>query len=107
MTRSDGAALAAPSAEKDVLRKLKPGPGLSRDVVAMDQKLRLRVALSGIAAESGYDAVTVRALIPRASVSPSTFYNHFESVEDCLASMVGMTMRFLIGDVEQGLREEA
>lgn len=102
MTRSEGAALAASSAEKGALKKLKPGPGLSRDAVAMDQKLRLRAALSALAAESGYEAVTVRSLIRRASVSTSTFYNHYDSVEDCLASIVGVTTQMLVGEMRAG-----
>jgi AcrR family transcriptional regulator len=107
MTRSSGAALAASSAEKDVLRKLKPGPGLSRDAVAIDQKMRLRVALSFLASEAGYDGVTVRALIRRASVSTSTFYNHYESVEDCLASVVGLTIQVLVADVREEQQKAA
>jgi AcrR family transcriptional regulator/8-oxo-dGTP pyrophosphatase MutT (NUDIX family) len=68
----------------------------------MDQKIRLRIALSSLASESGYDAVTVRSLIRRASVSTSTFYNHYDSVEDCLASVVGVTIQVLVGDVREG-----
>jgi AcrR family transcriptional regulator len=102
MSRNSGAALATPCAEKGVLKKLKPGPGLSRDAVAMDQKLRLRVALSSIASESGYDAVTVRSLIRRARVSTSTFYNLYDSVEDCLSSVVGMTIQVAVADVREG-----
>jgi AcrR family transcriptional regulator len=101
MTRSSGAALAAPSAEKGVLRKLKPGPGLSREAVATDQKLRLRIALTSLVSESGYDAVTVRALIRRANVSTSTFYNHYESVEDCLANVVGTTIQTLVAEMRE------
>jgi AcrR family transcriptional regulator len=67
----------------------------------MDQKLRLRVALSSLASESGYDGVTVRALIRRASVSTSTFYNHYESVEDCLASVVAVTVQILVADFRE------
>jgi AcrR family transcriptional regulator len=99
-----GAALAAPSAEKGVLKKLKPGPGLSRQAVATDQKLRLRVALVALVAEFGFAAVTVRALIRRAGVSTSTFYNHFDSVEGCLAGIVVMTLQILIGDMEEASR---
>jgi AcrR family transcriptional regulator len=97
-----GEALAAPNAERVVLRKLKPGPGLSREAVATDQKFRLRIALSTLAADSGYDSVTVRALIRRASVSTSTFYNHYESVEDCLASIVGATIRNCVEEIRSG-----
>ena len=104
MTSSRGAALAAQPAEKDALRKLKPGPGLSREAVAIDQKLRLRVALVALVAELGFAAVTVRALIRRAGVSTSTFYNHFDSVDSCLASIVVMTIQILIGDIEEASR---
>jgi AcrR family transcriptional regulator len=104
MSSSRGAALAAPSAEKDVLRKLKPGPGLSRKAVAIDQKLRIRVALAALAAELGFASVTVRALIRRAGVSTSTFYNHYDSVEDCFASIIVMTIGILIGDIEEAAR---
>lgn len=104
MASSRGAALAAPCAEKEVLRKLKPGPGLPREAVAFDQKLRLRVALVALVAELGFAAVTVRALIRRAGVSTSTFYNHFDSVDGCLASVVVMTIQILIGDIEEASR---
>jgi AcrR family transcriptional regulator len=91
-----------PTAEKSVLRKLKPGPGLSRQEVSLDQKARLRIALSDLAAEHGYDSITVRALIRRANISTSTFYIHYESVEDCLASLVASTIRGVTVDIRQG-----
>jgi AcrR family transcriptional regulator len=99
MNSGDGATLAARGAGKSVLRRLKPGPGLSRKEVAIDQKFRLRVALSGLVAESGYDAVTVRALIRRANISTSTFYNHYRSVEDCLGNIVKSTIRSVVEDL--------
>src|SRR6185312_16819963 len=99
MTSRSGAALAASFAEKAALRKLKPGPGLSREAVARDQKFRLRVALASLATESGYEAVTVRALIRRASISTSTFYNHYGGVEDCFAGIVGGTIRDAAGEI--------
>src|ERR1700761_1853985 len=102
MTSPSGADLAAPTAEKSVLRKLKPGPGLSREEVATDQRLRLRLALAGLAAESGYDAVTVRRLIRRAGISTSTFYNHYDSVDHCFVGIVGTTIRSVVIDIEQG-----
>jgi AcrR family transcriptional regulator len=104
MTSRDGAALAARSVEKGALRKLKPGPGLSRQAVATDQKLRLCIALAALVAELGFAAVTVRALIRRAGVSTSTFYNHYHSVEDCFANIVVMTIGILIGDIEEAGR---
>jgi AcrR family transcriptional regulator len=99
MSSPNGVAVPAPAREKAAFRKLKPGPGLSRQAVAADQCLRLRVALAALSTESGYEAVTVRALIRRASVSTSTFYKHFGSVEECFAAIVGMTIRSLVGQV--------
>ena len=93
-----------PPSNQQSSRKLKPGPGLSREAVAADQCLRLRAALCDLTAESGYDAVTVRALIRRASVSTSTFYKHFGSVEECFAAIVGMTIRGLVAQVRDGRR---
>jgi AcrR family transcriptional regulator len=104
MTGRDGEvaqAPAAPTVEKPGLRKLKPGPGLSRQAVAKNQKLRLQAALSDLVAESGYDAVTVRALTRRANVSTSTFYKHYESVEGCLVGIIGMTIRSVATEVRQ------
>jgi AcrR family transcriptional regulator len=93
--------LAVLAAEKGALRKLKPGPGLSREAVAVDQKMRLRLALADLAAESGFDAVTVRGLMRRANISTSTFYNHYDSVEGCFADIVGNTIRGVAIDIEQ------
>jgi len=69
--------------------------------VATDQKLRLRIALTSLVSESGYDAVTVRALIRRANVSTSTFYNHYESVENCFAGIAGETIRAAVADIQE------
>ena len=63
--------------------------------------MRLRIALSDLAAEVGFDAVTVRALMRRANVSSSTFYNHYDSVEGCLADIVGGTIRGVAIEIEQ------
>jgi AcrR family transcriptional regulator len=105
MTSSDGAALTAPPAEKAVFKKLKPGPGLSRRAVATDQKIRLSLALAALMAELGFAAVTVRALIRRAGVSTSTFYNHYDSVDACLAGIVVMTLQILVGDMEEAAKQ--
>jgi AcrR family transcriptional regulator len=107
MSSPNGVAVTAPETKKPPFTKLKPGPGLSREAVAADQCLRLRAALCALAAESGYDTVTVRALIRRASVSTSTFYKHFGSVEECFAAIIGMTIRGLVAQVRDGHRLDA
>jgi AcrR family transcriptional regulator len=104
MSSPHGVAVPALALEPTAFKKLKPGPGLSREAVAADQCLRLRTALCDLTAESGYDTVTVRALIRRASVSTSTFYKHFGGVEECFAAIVGMTIRGLVAQVRDGRR---
>jgi AcrR family transcriptional regulator len=99
MTSRNAAASSAPISDKRMLRKLKPGPGLSREEVALDQRLRLQMALSDLAADSGYDTVTVRALIRRARVSTSTFYKLHEGVEECFAGAVGNAIRSLAEEI--------
>jgi AcrR family transcriptional regulator len=73
------------SAVSRVPRKLKPGPGLPRDVVLADQRKRLRVAVIELAATQGFERVTVRGLSREAGVSTRTFYLHFANVADCFA----------------------
>src|SRR6201995_3848054 len=100
MMNLGGAAVAEPTAtENGTFKKLKPGPGLSRDAVATDQKLRLRRALSSMTAEVGFEAVTVRGLLRRAGISSSSFYKHYDSIEDCLAAIVGATIRGAVDDI--------
>lgn len=106
MTNLVGAAVAEPTANGGLtFEKLKPGPGKSRDAVATDQKLRLRRALSSLTAEAGFEAVTVRGLLRRAGISSSSFYKHYDSIEDCFAGIVGTTVRSVVDDITrtQGL----
>lgn len=65
-------------------RKLRPGPGMSPDEVASHQRARIHGAMIEIVSEQGYDAVTVRRLSHLAGVSTRSFYEHFQSKEECL-----------------------
>ena len=66
-------------------RKLKPGPGRSRDEVLANQCARLCGAMVQLVAEQGYPQVTVRGLARLAGVSTKTFYKCFANVEECFA----------------------
>jgi AcrR family transcriptional regulator len=102
MRNLGGAALAEPAAaENGTFKKLKPGPGLSREAVAADQRLRLRRALSSLIAEVGFEAITVRGLLRRAGISSSSFYKLYDSIEDCLAAIVGTTVRGAVDDIRR------
>jgi AcrR family transcriptional regulator len=55
------------------------------------QRWRLLVAAAEVLAEHGYAGTTSRLVARRASVSPSTFYAHFDDVEACLLASHQMT----------------
>lgn len=65
-------------------RRLRPGPGLSREIVETHQRSRLQLAMIELVATDGYEALTVRALTKRARISSGTFYSHYRSTDDCL-----------------------
>jgi AcrR family transcriptional regulator len=67
-------------------RRLRPGPGLSREIVESHQRTRLQQAIIELVATDGYGALTVRRLAKRARISSGTFYSHYRSTDDCLLS---------------------
>jgi TetR/AcrR family transcriptional regulator len=56
---------------------------LTRDEVAAHQKRRLFAALGAVMGVKGYTATSVDDLIKHAGVSRATFYQHFDSKQDC------------------------
>lgn len=72
--------------------KLRPGPGRPASEVAAHQRARIHGAVIEIAA-GGYGAVTVRGVAQLAGVSTSTFYEHFESKEECFLSTYEFVVR--------------
>jgi AcrR family transcriptional regulator len=57
---------------------------LERDVVLASQRGRLITAFARLAADKGYDAVTIIDIVSLAGTSKRTFYEHFDDKEDCL-----------------------
>jgi AcrR family transcriptional regulator len=57
---------------------------LERDVVLASQRGRLLSAFVELAADRGYDAVTIIDIVSLAGTSKRTFYEHFSDKEDCL-----------------------
>jgi AcrR family transcriptional regulator len=82
--------LETPWGEADTLlaRRLRPGPGVAREVVAADQRERLFAALAVLADERGYQALRVEDLVALAGVSRGAFYEQFGSRDDCLLAAV-------------------
>jgi AcrR family transcriptional regulator len=62
---------------------------LSRDYVASHQRARILEATTFVVAETGYEGMTVGAIVKSARVSRRTFYEHFESREHCFLAAFG------------------
>lgn len=73
-------------------RKLRPARGRPARKVAAHQRARIHGAMIELAAENGYDGVTVRQLVRRAGVSTRAFYQHFETKEQCSLSLYDLLM---------------
>lgn len=53
------------------------------DFVALGQHERILAAMTEVAAERGYRKATIEAIVKRARVALSTFYEHFRDREEC------------------------
>ncbi len=58
--------------------------GLSRELVAENQRWRLLAAAGEVLAANGYTKTTSARIADRAGVSHSTFYEQFPNVDSCL-----------------------
>lgn len=72
---------------------------LDREAVAESQQSRLLQAVCELTAREGYNSITVNKLIARAGVAKPTFYQHFESKEDCLFVWVDRAVQQLIDEI--------
>ncbi|AFM15625.1 transcriptional regulator [Mycolicibacterium chubuense NBB4] len=69
---------------------------LTKEEVAANQKQRLFKALAAVMAKNGYSNTTVDDLIKEAKVSRATFYQHFDSKQDCFMSGYARMQRRVI-----------
>ena len=63
--------------------KLKPGPGMSAEQVAANQRLRIQGAMIELVARQGYTETTVRDIVQAAGVSKRAFYDRYPGGEGC------------------------
>ena len=89
------------------LSRLPPGRhGLPREFVAHNQRERLIAGLGEAIAENGYAGTTIAHITSHAAVSRRTFYEHFESKDDCFVAAYDTVMAQLgerVGEAfEQG-----
>jgi TetR/AcrR family transcriptional regulator len=69
-------------------QKLAPGPGSSGREVGESQRRRLLGAMVASVAEKGYEETAVADLAEMSGVSPRSFYQLFESKQDCFLAAV-------------------
>jgi AcrR family transcriptional regulator len=77
----------APQPTEPLFPRLASGPGqMAPEHVARHQKARLEGAMVEAVARHGFAGTTLRELVALAGVSRTTFYEHFESKQDCFLS---------------------
>jgi AcrR family transcriptional regulator len=69
-------------------RRLRPGPGTSREQVDRNQRERLFGAMVVAVTEKGYEKTRVADLLRISGVSRNTFYRHFENKQDCFLATI-------------------
>lgn len=67
------------------------GDRVQAEMLSRHQRDRILIAMAAIVAKRGYPNTTVENIVKRASVSRTTFYEHFENREACLLATVDAT----------------
>src|SRR6185437_12804997 len=82
------------------------GRTIGPEAVARHQKARLQGAMIEAVARDGYAGTTLSQLVALAGVSRSTFYQHFDSKEECFLSAFDVIVEELIIRVRDAYRSE-
>lgn len=78
---------------------LEARPGLPRTIEGLCNEERILWATARLVAEKGFDSVTVFDVVDRAEVSRVTFYELFESKEECLFAAYERVLHVLVNYV--------
>jgi AcrR family transcriptional regulator len=70
-------------AEHQRARRLRPGPGKSREGVERNQRERLLAAVVSVVADRGYETMRVADLLEVSGVSRNAFYKLFANKHEC------------------------
>jgi AcrR family transcriptional regulator len=81
--------------------------GLPRETVAESQRNRIHQAMIDAVAERGYTETRVVDVIGVAGVSRKTFYELFDSKEDCFLAAYDVLLGNLLGDASEGFEAQA
>ena len=84
-----------------------PGPSpVSRDGAAADQRRRILATTADLAAEQGYQALTIETIVRGAKVGYATFYKHFADKEECFLALLDVAIEDAIGPTEEAYARE-
>jgi AcrR family transcriptional regulator len=89
------------------LSRLPPGRhGLPREFVVHNQRERLIAGLAEAIAENGYAGTTIAHITRHAAVSRRTFYEHFDSKDECFVAAYDVVMEQLRERVDTAFNQE-
>lgn len=89
------------------LSRLPPGRhGLPREFVVHNQRERLIAGLAEAIAENGFASTTIAHITRHAAVSRRTFYEHFNSKDECFVAAYDTVMAELSERIENAFQEE-
>jgi AcrR family transcriptional regulator len=90
------------------LSRLPPGRhGLPREFVVHNQRERLIAGLAEAVAENGYASTTIAHITRHAAVSRRTFYEHFNSKDECFVAAYDTVMAELSERIETAYSSES
>jgi AcrR family transcriptional regulator len=95
-----------PGLEPPKVKKIKPRSGLSRAEVVADQRRRILDGLAIALAYHGYEGTKITDIVELAGVSRPTFYEHFESKDDCFAAAYEDGVERLVAAIEGAIEDE-
>ena len=81
--------------------------GLPREAVTESQRNRIHQAMIEVVSERGYPETRVVDVIGVAGVSRKTFYELFDSKEDCFLAAYDVLLGNLLGDTADGFESQA
>lgn len=97
------------TSEQDQIRRVLPRGrnALDREQVAASQRARLFEAMVELSKGGQYTKVTVADLVARAGVGKPTFYEHFDSKDDCLVELLDEKFAELVQAIAAELDPDA
>lgn len=91
---------------EELARLPKGRHGLPREFVASNHRARLIAGLIEAVAEKGYAKTTISDITREAAVSRRTFYEHFDSKEECFLSACDWAMGHLTSLIQAAFEEQ-